>query len=503
MNTSVAIAADLNERLTSHLVRRDGQEDLCFALWNPSRGRSRTSALLREVIPPLPGDRSVHGNASFNPQYVERAIDAALSTGCGIAFLHSHPSSGWQDMSEDDVRAERLLAPTILGATGLPLVGLTLGARDGTWSARFWEKKGPGDYVRNWCISVRVIGQIIRVNFCDRVIPPAKHMPTQARTVSVWGPEVQSNLARLKIGIVGLGSVGSIVAESLARIGFQRLVLIDYDTIKEHNLDRTLHATYQDVLARRSKVSVSRSAILASATAMPFTADALEYSVCEEEGYRAALDCDVLFSCVDRPWARSTLNFIAYAHLIPVIDGGIRASRTKAGAWRGADWKAHTAGPERRCLHCLQQYDPGLVAVDKRGDLDDPTYLDSLPKDHEARANENVFAFSLGLASLEVAQLLLLAIGPLGIGPIPQNYHLITGGIDLGKGNCDDDCGFPARIAVGDTEHAGTDIHPAAEHERQFRAQKQPAAVRRWFIALLRRLRPCRAPADVTRGRHP
>lgn len=473
MRHSVSLTEEVNQQLLDHLVRTDGQEDLCFALWNPSRGSGRMTALVESAVLPRNGDRRVHGNASFNPQYVDRVVGEALKRGCGIAFLHSHPASGWQNMSRDDVAAEKLLAPTVMGATGLPIVGLTVGAHDGSWSARFWEKSAPGQYQRKWCESVRVVGSGLRVHYCDHFLPPPIHAATQIRTVSAWGKEAQADLARLRIGIVGLGSVGSIVAEALARIGIAQIKLIDFDTFKEHNLDRTLNAHHCDSGQGLSKVSIAERAIRQGATAAGFSVESYEYSVCEEAGYRRALDCDVLFSCVDKPWARSVLNFIAYAHLIPVIDGGIIASRTRAHKLRGADWKAHVAGPENRCLLCLKQYDPGLVAADKSGDLDDPRYLESLPDDHPAKANENVFAFSLGLASLEVAQLIMLAIRPLGIGPSPQNYHLLTGKIDIGTYSCDADCSFPKLVASGEREHPGIDRHLAAEREREMRSESE------------------------------
>src|SRR5438876_1060643 len=136
---SVAFSSAVHSAATNHLIRPDGQEDLCFGIWYPSHGYSRVTALLHRLILPQDDERYVHGNASFLPHYFERAISEAVTAGGGLAFLHSHPSPGWQGMSGDDIKAERGHAAAAKGATGLPLVGLTAGI-DGAWSGRFWEK---------------------------------------------------------------------------------------------------------------------------------------------------------------------------------------------------------------------------------------------------------------------------------------------------------------------------------------------------------------------------
>ncbi|MCA1695232.1 MAG: hypothetical protein LC749_11155, partial [Actinobacteria bacterium] len=212
---------------------------------------------------------------------------------------------------------------------------------------------------------------------------------------------------------------------------------------------------------------------LRSATAAEPMIQALELSVVEEAGYRAALDCDVIFSCVDRPWPRAALNLIAYSHLIPVVDGGIQAATAGGQRLIGADWKAHVAAPGRRCLECLGQYDPGLVAAEREGLLDDPSYITGLPPDHPLRANQNVFAFSLGAASLEVLQLLSMVVAPSGVGDIgAQNYHFVTGYLDIDSHACLSTCLY-ARALLARGDHADVPVigrHQAAEHERAERA---------------------------------
>ena len=470
---SAAFTETVDGTLQAHLVRSDGQEDLAFALYHPSRGEGRHTALIREILLPLEGDRAVHGNVEFFPQYFERTLAGALASGAGIALLHSHPrGTGWQGMSPDDVEAEASVAASVEAATGLPLIGLTLGVRNLEWSARSWERGADRRYRPIDCDSVRVVGMALRMSYDPAQLPPPDRVPELSRTIEAWGHAAQSRLARLHVGIVGAGSVGSVVAEMLARVGVARVRIIDFDRLEAHNRDRMLHATAEAARKMEPKVNVLARSIRPSATARNFVADARQLSICEEAGYRAALDCDLLFSCVDRPWPRSVLNFIAYAHLIPVIDGGIAVYRFDDGRLRGAEWRAHVVTDGHRCLACLLQYDPALVSTERAGQLDDPTYIQGLPPEHAVRANQNVFAFSVAAASLEFLKLILLIVQPSRIADVgAQFYHFPSSTVDFDGRPCETWCPYPALAALGERAgHPGTADHAAAEA-----ARSQPA----------------------------
>jgi hypothetical protein len=482
---STAISSILNKELLAHLLRDDEQEDLCFALWHPSKGQERVTALIQQLVLPKHGEHQIHGNASFLPSYFERVIGLALENNAGIAFLHSHLGPGWQGMSRDDITAEKRMAATVQATTGLPLLGLTL-ATDEAWSARFWHKVAPQTYERDWCSTVRVVGESFRITYNDALVPKLNFREELSRTVSAWGEKEQNQLMRLKVGIVGVGSVGSIIAESLARMGISHIKLIDFDSVELLNLDRILLTRRQDAVLQSAKVQVLARELKKSATAHPFVVDPLEYSISEEEGFRAALDCDVLFSCVDRPWARSILNFIAYSHLIPVIDGGIRAERKKSGeGLLRTDWRTHAIGPSRICLECLGQYKSEDVSTDREGYLDDSQYIIGLHESHFIKHNENVFAFSLSVAALEMQQFLALVLSlPGGLIRGPQTYHFVNDEVIYDDRTCNPNCPFPTLIALGD--HAPITVtgkHKIAVEARLKRAQYQKS-LRYWVTRI-------------------
>ena len=445
--------ADLtsSEHLLRHYGRNTRQEDLCFALWRPSSGQVRRTALIDEIILPRKGERNLHGNASFEPDYLARVINIARTQKAGLAFMHSHPSPGWQDMSYADIEAERDVLAYPAGATGLPLVGLTIGT-DGYWSARFWERDGR-EMRRHWCEKVRIVGpQSYKIYFNDDITPPPLRKDILRRTFDTWGRELQNTISRLKVGIVGLGSVGCIVAEAMARIGITQVTLIDPDTVEEHNLDRLLYGTVQDI--GKLKVNLAAQAIRRNATAENIHITELPLSVHNSTAYNAALDCDVLFSCVDRPVPRDALNYIAHAHLIPVIDGGIavETDRQKDRLF-SAHWRAHIVTPYHQCLRCSKQYNSSMVVMELDGSLDDPSYVSNLPPEKQV-GNQNVFPFSLGVAGMEV-NLMLRYLLAADWWPLvrQQDYQFVTAETRIINDECHPHCSFRQRRARGDEEN--------------------------------------------------
>ncbi|MGH9713614.1 MAG: HesA/MoeB/ThiF family protein [Candidatus Acidiferrales bacterium] len=447
------------------------------------------TALVSEPILPMGGERNVHGNASTTGEYLGRAMKLAMENGAGVVFLHSHPYPGWQGMSSDDVKTELRQASAIRATTGMPLVGMTFGT-DGAWSGRVWIKTAPKKYERYWCESVRVIGDGgIETTFNDALMPAPAFREELTRTISAWGEQAQQKIARLRFGVIGVGSVGSIVAECLARMGVQHIKLIDYDHVERHNLDRLLHASVSDAAAKRLKVDLIGAALRRSATAASPVIERLPLAVTEMEGFKEALDCDILFSCVDRPWPRHVLNYIAYAYLVPVIDGGILI-RMRRGRLRNASWRSHAVYPGKRCLQCIGQYDPDFVNVERRGDLDDPSYIENLPIDHALRRNENVFPFSTHLASSLLMHSLHVALNPVGIADVgEQIYHFVDGSLDSDLGTtCYDNCYFPSAVAKGDSEGLPiTGIDRGASKAR-IRSKEARSLFVRWFMPFSKKM---------------
>ena len=441
---SEALAEKAENHLLAQIRLGKYQEDLSFALWRPSTGASRTTGIVTELVLPLQGERKLHGNVSFESHYLARVVRKACQTDSGVAFMHSHPSPGWQGMSNDDVVAERDRIAPPARAAGLPLLGLTVGS-DGVWSARFWSWNGQ-NFARIFCDKVRVVGSGIHLSIHPNQTPIIRSDRLR-RTLDTWGLECQSVLASLRFGIIGLGSVGAIIAETLGRIGATDILLVDADCVEEHNLDRLLHTTASDI--GRFKVDTVAKHLRRSASAASFRVDAKRAWIQERDAYKAALDCDILFAAVDRPLPKDLLNNIAYVHCIPVVFGGIRVATKPNDRLVDANWSFVRAGPGLQCLRCDGQYTTSEVITERDGSLDDPTYIS---QGIATPGNENVFPFATSLGSLMVLEMLRAILHEPWWHSVPTKLHYsyLTNRLTSQINTCEPGCSVAARIGQGD-----------------------------------------------------
>lgn len=407
---SVAMTATHHHDLGQHLLRTDGQEDICLATYTVSIGTNRNTRLITGIELPRDGEREVHGNATITGAYVLRIAAQAAREGRGVIMMHSHPGGHrWQQMSPPDADAESSFAGLVEQLTGLPLVGMTL-ASDEAWSARVWV-----DGIPEWAESVRRVGTALHTSWNDDLIPSLAGDATQARTISAWGDDLHRDIPRLRVLVVGVGSVGLDIVQRLAATGIREIGVMDFDRIESLNRDRMIGATRRDTRLRRRKVDIAARLARQAATADTFTVVRHHDSVCSSTGLVDALDYDVIFSCVDRPWPRAMLNTIAYADLIPVIDGGIAIDAFKAGGLRGATRRAQTATPGVPCLACTGQIDMSEVALEMSGDLDDPEYIRRAGR-VAVSGRPNVAALCAGVSSSQLEQFVSLVAHPAGLG---------------------------------------------------------------------------------------
>ena len=436
------------DHLLQHYRRGHLQEDIALATWYPANGVDRYTAIIDEILLPNEDERILQGNVQLTPSFLRRGRDRAVSKGAGLAVMHNHFQPGWQHMSEDDVVMESRSVSNPARATGLPLLGLTLGT-DGTWSARFWMQQEI-DYERRWCSTIRIVSpRHLALHTNPQLFEaPGSSVDVERfrRSLEAWGTTGQELLSQIKVGIVGLGSVGALAAETMGRMGVGRLVLCDMDRIEYHNLDRLLHAGPSDL--GRHKVDLSAEHLRRTASREFPELLTLPVSLRDRQAYRALADCDIILGCADKPIARDLINHLAICHLIPVIEAGV-ALRGRDGTLHKGHVVSQVVTPDSRCLRCTQQYSTDQVSLELEGLLEDPDYIRTLPTDRRP-STANIFPASLSAASQQASLFVRLLLSPAWWPPVyQQRHHLSVASHRPAADICDPHCDVQARRCLG------------------------------------------------------
>lgn len=139
------------------------------------------------------------------------------------------------------------------------------------------------------------------------------------------GAQNLQKLHQARIMVVGLGGVGSWVAESLARTGVGHLLLVDLDDICVSNINRQIHALNSTV--GKLKVDVMQDRIREINPQLEVT---LEHSFLSEKNISHLLDWrpHVLIDCTDDVQNKCLMASVARTQGLRLITVGASGGRT-------------------------------------------------------------------------------------------------------------------------------------------------------------------------------
>ncbi|HFF2505958.1 TPA: ThiF family adenylyltransferase [Staphylococcus aureus] len=149
--------------------------------------------------------------------------------------------------------------------------------------------------------------------------------------------------------IIGMGALGTHVAEGLVRAGIAKLIIVDRDYIEFSNLQRQTLFTEEDALKMMPKVVAAKKHLLALRSDVDIDDHIahVDYYFLETHGQ----DVDVIIDATDNFETRQLINDFAYKHRIPWIYGGVvQSTYTEAAFIPG----------KTPCFNCLVPQLPAL-----------------------------------------------------------------------------------------------------------------------------------------------
>lgn len=343
---------------------------------------------------------------SIDPVALNRLTRRARDQGWSIFTIHTHPGAAEPWFSAADDAGDARLMPSMNCQIPTAPHGSIVVVENGGAVARAFDASGDSS-----AVDLRVVGRTL----ASAQSRASSAEPWFSRQELALGERGQGELRGLRVGVVGLGGIGSLVSLQLAHLGVDELVLLDGDIVEASNLSRVAGATQADV-GRTLKVDVA--ARYAKAVGLVRRVE------CHPDFARpqhAALlaSCDVIVCCVDRQTPRAMLNRLAYERLVPVIDLGTVFRVDEMGTVVGDAGRVVVLGPGRPCLACWGHLDPHALRVEALSDDERESQVRAGYIEGAVEAQPSVIAFNTMVAGSGVAELVRMTTGFAGVESPP------------------------------------------------------------------------------------
>ncbi|MEW5909838.1 MAG: ThiF family adenylyltransferase [Thermodesulfobacteriota bacterium] len=143
-----------------------------------------------------------------------------------------------------------------------------------------------------------------------------------ARNMKSFSFEDQMKLLNANIGVVGLGGLGGVVCEILARLGIGKLTLIDGDAFQDSNLNRQFLCTEEGMGGSKAGAAAGRIKKINSSVAV----QAYDEFINEQSVLEQIRSCDAVADCLDTIHTRFILERAVKTAGIPLVSGAVSGS---------------------------------------------------------------------------------------------------------------------------------------------------------------------------------
>jgi molybdopterin-synthase adenylyltransferase len=229
-----------------------------------------------------------------------------------------------------------------------------------------------------------------------------------SRNEGFFGADGQTQIAATPVAIVGLGGLGSHVAQQLGYLGTQSFLLIDHDDVTESSMNRVVTADDGDAAAGTLKVDAAKRRLLAINPAARVTSVPVRLN--DEAAFEAIAEARVVFGCVDNDFARVQLTRICSELAIPLIDLATDVD-VKANPMTFGGRVVCCTGDG--CLVCLGVLDQHSLALANMTDEQAQAYerIYGISRDALGQTGPMVVSINGTVASLAVTEFIVLVTG--------------------------------------------------------------------------------------------
>ncbi|MEA3642581.1 MAG: ThiF family adenylyltransferase [Lamprobacter sp.] len=348
----------LAERMQAQLHPEPFQERFAFAAARPLQaGPAQSQATLLEQLILVADDdyeRTSSAGLALTAEASERMNQWAVklaANGWIAVHLHSHPPGATHFSATDDAAESQFAA--WLSEQGVAQFWSLVWPRDGAPRARLWHQGVE--------LPARVVLGLAPVEPTPGAMAPALDRQR------AFGPALHQVAEELSIGVVGVGGLGMLALEQLARAGFRRFVLVDPDHIETTNLNRLPSVTQRDI--GRPKVQVGKRLVRQIASALGHRPEVTAYPrdiYLSGAAQRGLQRCDLILALTDNDLSRTMALQLALDAGRDYLQAGTDITLADDGSIAGLRAEVTGAETGRYCPICSGRLSPGQAAVEAR-----------------------------------------------------------------------------------------------------------------------------------------